>query len=39
MTIQRQRRRRHAISLTITVLSGAAVGLTGGAALLIVLGA
>ena len=39
MTIQRQRRRRHAIGLTITVFAGFAIGASGGAALFILLGA
>ena len=39
MTIQRQRRRRHAIALTVTVLIGFAIGASGGAALFILLGA
>ena len=39
MTIQRQRRRRHAIGLTITVFIGFALGAVGGAATFMLLGA
>ena len=39
MTIQRQRRRRHAIGLAATVFIGFALGAVGGAATFILLGA